>query len=136
MTKKDSQATIFDTKLTNLVCKEFPINLTDEKLKSVLSKTYERARKDANKFRIYKHFGIFLSIGLTLLIALLTAEFKPLGMISGAVLQTICIILCCLTFVVGFIFLIMFAMLKDSNILDERDKAVNEIMESLTNFNN
>lgn len=122
---------MIDTSSSSLVCTEQAIQISDEKLKSVLCKTYETARTDANKFKIYKHFGIFLSIGFTLLITLLTSEFGALGTISGSTLRIICIVVCIISFIIGVAFIILFAILKGSNVFKDRDKAINEIMKNL-----
>ena len=131
MAKKSNLRTIIDNSSDDLVCTEIPIQISDEKLKGTLSRSYERARKDANKFKPYKHYGIFLSTGLTLFITLFTVEFHALGKMSGAALRIVCIVACCLSLLVGFILLILHTTRKDKHILDERDEAVNEIMKNL-----
>lgn len=131
MAKQNNQQSLIDTSSSSLVCTEQAIQISDEKLKSVLCKTYETARTDANKFKIYKHFGIFLSIGFTLLITLLTSEFGALGTISGSTLRIICIVVCIISFIIGVAFIILFAILKGSNVFKDRDKAINEIMKNL-----
>ena len=47
---------LIDTSLGDIVIQEKPIRVTDEKLSNMLSKTYEQARKDACKFKFYKHY--------------------------------------------------------------------------------
>lgn len=131
MAKQNNQQSLIDTSSSSLVCTEQAIQISDEKLKSVLCKTYETARTDANKFKIYKHFGIFLSIGFTLLITLLTSEFGALGTISGSTLRIICIVVCIISFIIGVAFIILFAIFKGSNVFIDRDKAINEIMKNL-----
>ena len=58
-----------------IVAKETPVRLSDEKLRNMLSRTYERAQKDVRKPKLCKFFGVFLSIAGTLLLSLLTSTF-------------------------------------------------------------
>lgn len=113
----------------DVVIKDAKVCLSNEKFKSSLSKSYETARKDARKFRLYKYFGIFFSIAISLLITLLTADFKSLGQIPADWVEGIAIAICVGCFVVGFILLVLNGQFRDASIFEERDNAVNKIFE-------
>ena len=115
----------------NIVCVESKINLSDAKMVNILKDTYEFARKDARKFKIYKHYGIFFSIAFSLLVSLLTSQFLPLGQIAGTTLKIIFGVVCAVCFIIGFTLLIICVNKKESNVNQERDNAVKEIMNNL-----
>lgn len=119
------------TKDDNIVCKETSIKLSDEKLKNVLSKAYETARKDARKLKWYKHYGVLLSIAFTLIVTLFTAEFKSFWIFDGECLKIVFAIISAICLIVGLIMLITYATLKDNTLMDERDIAIENIIATL-----
>ena len=120
----------------NVVCYVTNIQLTDDKLKNTLSDTYEIARKDARKFKIYKFYGVPLSISVTLFISLLTSDFKSFSFIKGDTLETIGWIVCSFCFAVGTIFALLYVSFKDNNENDERDVAISKVMKNIMNREN
>ena len=50
---------IIDTSKNPIVVEETPIHLTDEKLRNVLSHTYERAQEDMNIPKLRKYYESF-----------------------------------------------------------------------------
>lgn len=115
----------------DIIVKDAKVIVSDEKFKNLLAKSYEAARKDARKFKIYKYFGVFFSIAISLLIALLTADFKALGRIPSEWVMGIAIFFCVACFIIGFILLILYSIYKDSAAEDERDKAVENIINEM-----
>lgn len=120
-----------DTITGSIVCTETSIKLTDEKLKGILSKTYETARKDAQKFRIYKHYGVFLSVAFSLIIPLLTSEFQSFGVISADVISVFCWVIFAISLVSGVVLVIIYASNAATNETSERDEAVESMLAML-----
>lgn len=118
---------IIDNSSPIIVVQETPISLSDEKLKRVLSETYEAAIKDANTFKIYKIHGILLSIFFSLLLALLTSTFNPIGNIDANTIRQIISFICIFCGVFGFIFLIFAAHKKMNYDTSARDETTNRI---------
>ena len=119
---------IIDTSKNPIVVEETPIHLTDEKLRNVLSHTYERAQEDMNIPKLRKHYGSFLSIAGTLFLTLLTSNFKTIGILSAELVNGIAIALCFLFAVFGFILLGMNVSDRMKHSSMERDKAVDEMI--------
>ena len=120
-----------DTITGSIVCTETNIKLTDEKLRGILSKTYETARKDAQKFRIYNHYGVFLSVAFSLIIPLLTSEFQSFGVISADNLSVFCWVVFAISLVSGVVLVIIYASNAATNETSERDKAVESMLAML-----
>lgn len=119
---------IIDTSKNPIVVEETPIHLTDEKLRNVLSHTYERAQEDMNIPKLRKHYGSFLSIAGTLFLTLLTSNFKTIGIFSADLVNGIASVLCFLCAVFGFALLGMNVSDRMKQSSMERDKAVDEMI--------
>lgn len=61
-----------------LVLQEKKIEVTDEKLTSILKSLYETARTDASKFRLGNYWQAVCSVAVTLLFTLLQSDLKDL----------------------------------------------------------
>lgn len=120
----------------NVVCFVTNIHLTDAKLKNTLSDTYEIARKDARKFKIYRYFGVPLSISATLFTSLLTSDFKSFSFVKGSVLEVIAWVVCAICFLVGIVFALICAACKDNDEKDERDEAISKVMSNIMHAGN
>ena len=120
---------IIDKSAPGIVMQETQISLSDEKLKSLLLRTYEAALRDANSPKYYKTYSVLLSIAGTLLITLLTSSFSSLGQISADTITVIAWIVFCGCAITGFIFLWIAARKKMSYDTSARDKAISEIFE-------
>ena len=120
---------IIDTKDPGIVVKETSIRLSDEKFKSALSRTHEKAQSDASEIKLRKHFSVFLSIAGTLFLSLITATFGAIGKISAERVTDIAWFLCIVSAIWGFILLGMLVSEKMKTDMTLRDKAVNEIFE-------
>ena len=99
---------LIDNSNGDIVLQEKPIRVTDEKLKTTLWQVYERSRKDARTFRLCNHYGIFISVGSTLFVSLLTSEFKDLGPENAVIFSSLQLtraawIICILSFAFGII---------------------------------
>lgn len=124
------------TSSERIVCKETPITLSDEKLKRLLSSIYERARQDANVFHLYKHYGIFLSMGGSLLLTLLTTErFISLGGASGNTIRLILGIVCAVSLLFGLILAISGISQRLKNENSDRDEAINDSLREIIKEN-
>ena len=119
------------TSANRIICRETPIQLTDEKMKNTLSQIYEKARKDADKFKLYKYYNVFLSIGSTLLLTLLTADFKTIGKLKGTTITKYGWIAVGLCFLAGIILAIVNVSCHHDKENDERDKAIQNAMSDL-----
>lgn len=58
-----------------LTLQERPIQISDERLNTILKEVYERARKDERGVRWYDYYGVAWSSFFTLLVALLSQFF-------------------------------------------------------------
>ncbi len=112
-----------------IVVKESPIHLSDEKLRNVLLRTYERAQQDAHDIKLHNFYGVFLSVAGTLFLTLLTSSFHALGSICAETVTTIVWIICAVSALAGFILLAAHVSEKIKSDTSKRDKAVDEIFE-------
>ena len=85
-----------------IVAKETPVRLSDEKLRNMLSRTYERAQKDMSVVKFRKFYSVFLSVAGTLFLSLLTSTFGAVGKISAEAVTVIAWIICIGSAVIGF----------------------------------
>lgn len=115
----------------DIVIEDKRLHISDEKIRSSLEKSYEAARIDARKFKFYKAFGIFFSVAFSLLIALLTAEFKALGGISANCMMWIAIVLCSGCFITGVVLVVLYVFHKDKSLFVERDEAVSKLLQDI-----
>ena len=122
---------LIDTSLGDIVIQEKPIRVTDEKLSNMLSKTYEQARKDACKFKFYKHYGVFLSMAGTLFITLLTTTFHDFLGIDSKTISAIFWVAFVLTLITGIILAVICASKQRNDENDERDLAVEKILNNI-----
>lgn len=123
-TQKGNRSNSIVTSSNKIICRETSIQLSDEKLKGVLSKVYEAARKDACKFKPYKHYGIFISIAGTLLITLLTTEFKAIGSITATDMKTGAWVLFGISAIIGFALALWNVSKQHVSENEERDKTI------------
>ncbi len=126
---------LIDTSLGDIVIQEKPIRVTDEKLSNMLAKTYEQARKDACKFKIYKHYGVFLSIAGTLFVTLITATCHDFLGIKSEIITAIFWGIFSISLLTGIVLAMLCASFKRNSENDERDLAVEKILNSITNKN-
>lgn len=110
-----------------IVVKERSVTLSDEKLKGVMSKTYERAQHDMNTIKIYKFYNVFLSIAGTLLLTLLTSKFGNLGNLSAGCITIVAWVICIGCAITGVVFMGIYYSQKGKHDTHNRDAAVNEI---------
>ena len=114
---------------SSIVLTESKVSLSDEKLKSMLMRTYERAEKDTLKPSITRHYGEFLSISGTIGLTLLTSSFNSVGALESKVVTNIAGGIAVVCGVLGIVFLLSYSSRKACNSRDNRDHAVNEIMD-------
>ena len=124
-----TQNNIIDNSDAGIVVKETQIRISDEKLTGMLSKAYEAAQRNTNSFRIHDLWGICWSISGTLLLSLLTSDFKTIGEIDSKTVSIIATIILLLFVLAGIILSIWRVRDRSSNNTLERDKAVDDIMD-------
>ena len=129
--KKNNTQSNIDSNELEIVCVDTKIKLSDEYLRRLLSNVYEIARKDAKRINFAKSYGIFFSIALTLLLALITSEFKSIGAITSNIVRIIAIIICSCSFIMGCVLLAIYIRNKDLSVTEERDKAIEEVMNQI-----
>ena len=110
-----------------MVVKETTVHLSDEKLRSVLLHTYERAQKDMSNIKFRNFYGVFLSIAGTLLLSLLTSTFGSIGTLSASIVTIIAWAIFIVSAILGFILLGISVVGKSNNNTSERDVAIDEI---------
>lgn len=126
MNKKENNG-IIDIFAPGITLKEISVNLSDEKLKTMLSRAYETAQQDATKFKFHKIYGISLSICGTLALTILTSSFNPIGPVSSKMVSIIAILICIFTGIIGLIQLLYNVSHKTNNNIAERDEAIQKI---------
>ena len=114
-----------------IVVQERSIQVTDEKLNRLLLTTYEKARKDANSFKLYNHYGVFFSIAGSLIVTLLTSTFHDFEKISSKTLTGIAWVVFAVSLIIGIVLALIRASKQGSDEHDERDKTVGEILEGI-----
>lgn len=112
-----------------IVAKETPVRLSDEKLRNMLSRTYERAQRDMSSWKIYKSYSMLLSVAGTLFLSLMTSTFNEVGSLSTEIVTCIVWIMCILFALFGFILMGISVSVKMRSDTTERDKAVDEVFE-------
>jgi hypothetical protein len=112
-----------------IVAKETPVRLSDEKLRNMLSRTYECAQKDMGTKKLRDYYSVFLSVAGTLILSLLTSTFGAIGNISAEVVTKIVWAIFIISAVLGFVLMGMAVSEKTKNDTSNRDKAVNEVFE-------
>ena len=110
-----------------IVARETPVRLSDEKLRNMLSRTYERAQKDMSKTKFRNFYSVFISVAGTLFLSLLTSTFGAVGKISAETVTTIAWILCIGSAFLGFVLMGLTVSEKTKNDTTDRDKAVDEV---------
>ncbi|MCU6724516.1 Uncharacterised protein [uncultured Clostridium sp.] len=121
---------IIDSSDTGIVVTETKVTISDEKLNRMLSKTYEAAQKNSNKFKLHSLWSVCWSITGTLCMSLLTSSFNEIGSIDARSVTNWAIALCILFGIAGLVLVIWRINDKSSNDTESRDKAVNEIIEA------
>lgn len=112
-----------------IVLEETPVTLSDEKLQSILLRTYEKANSDATKWHWYKLYGVFLSVAGTLFLTIMTSSFNKIGDIEPNIVKCCVIIITIIAAVLGFVFLGVSVNRKKKNDTETRDASIQEIME-------
>lgn len=121
---------------TGIVAQEVEITISDEKLKNILFRTYEKAQRREKTISFCDWCGVFLSISGTLLITILTASFNSIGTLSADIVRNIFIIICVSCAVLGFILLYYKYKKGVNNNNQYRDSDVEEIMNSYLSTDN
>ena len=120
---------IIDSSNPGIVVTETSIRLTDEKLRSILLRVYERAKKDANICKLHNYYSVFLSVSGTLFLSLLTSTFGSIGHIQAKTVNGVVWTICIVSALLGFILLGIHVTSKTKTDTSDRDKAVNEILD-------
>lgn len=121
---------IIDKNMPGIIVTETPVTISDEKLRGILLRTYERAVQDMSKKKAAKYYGMFLSVAGTLLIALLTSSFKPLGSMKAETVTVLAWIIMIVSAIIGFILLSKSVSTKLQQDTHDRDRAIDEIIEN------
>lgn len=112
------------------------IEVSLERLRNLMSSLYEKARQDASKIKIYSYYNVFLSVGFTLALTLLTASFNDFFFLSGSTMRTVVIVLCLACIFIGILLAIINISQKNNSLIDERDTAVKDAMETIKQESN
>lgn len=115
-------------------CKENELSLSDEMLRGMLKRIYERAQQDMNSVGIQRYYSVFLSVAGTLLLSLLTSEFGSVGKINAETLTSIAWFICSGCAIVGFVLMGKFISEKSKHDTEKRDVAVEGLIKQ--NFPN
>lgn len=110
-----------------IVAKETPVRLSDEKLRNMLSRTYERAQMNMSATKFRHFYSVFLSVAGTLFLSLLTSTFDAVGKISTETVTIIAWIICIGSAILGFVLMGLTVSEKTKSDTIDRDKAVDEV---------
>ena len=122
-----SNVNIIDTKDEGIVVKETLISISDEKLKNSLSRAYEEAQKDMNKFHFYNLYSVFFSIAGTLFLSLITSDFHAIGSITSEKVTIGAWVICIVSGFLGGILACYKVSQKTKNDTSNRDDAVKKV---------
>ena len=114
-----------------IICRDRPVTLSEEKLKSLLQRAYEAANRNDAEFNVLDCYGILFFFAFALLIALLTANFKDFSIITAVCLERIAWFIFFLFCFLGIVFFCMKHYYKPRNEAEKRDHAVDEIVKEL-----
>ena len=120
---------IIDSTDPGIVVKESTVHLSDEKLKNVLLRTYERAQQYKDTINFHKFYSVFLSIAGTLFLSLLTSDFNAIGPFSAEFVTGFAWLICVVSAILGFVLMAVHFSCKSKNDTVSRDAAVNEIFD-------
>lgn len=120
---------IIDSTDPGVVVRESTVHLSDEKLKNVLLRTYERAQQDRDIIKLHRFYSVFLSIAGTLFLSLLTSDFHSIGPFSAGFVTGFAWFVCAGSAIGGFILMAVHFSCKSKNDTVSRDAAVNEIFD-------
>lgn len=124
------ESNIIDSSDSGIVITETRVTISDEKLNSMLIKAYEAAQRDAHAFQLHDLWSVCLSIAFTLIIAILTSTFNPIGTLDASVVRTLAIAICAFFSFAGIVLAIWRIRNKSYNDTIARDNAVKEIAET------
>lgn len=113
------------------ICKEKPYMISDEKLKAMLRRAYERAQRDMSAAGFYKNYSIFISIAGTLLLSLLTSEFGAVGKVGAETVTSIAWFICIGCGILGFVLMGIAVSKKVKYDMEKRDAAVEDIIKQV-----
>lgn len=122
---------IIDNNSDGIVATETKITISDEKLNSMLSKTYEMATIEANEFKIHSLWSICWSIAGTLFITILTSSFNGIGSIGADTINNWAIGICIFAFLAGLILIIWRLNDKTSTNFTKRNETVQQILRDM-----
>lgn len=122
---------IIDNNSDGIVATETKITISDEKLNSMLSKTYEMATIEANKFKIHSLWSICWSIAGTLFITILTSSFNGIGSIGADTINNWAIGICIFAFMAGLILIIWRLNDKTSTNFTKRNETVQQVLRDM-----
>lgn len=111
----------------SLIVKETLVHLSDEKIKTILSKTYEQAQKDMGKKSICDYYGCWFSISATLALTLATATFHDFLFFSANNLTNMAKIFFVLFAIGGIASLLLKLNTKTRTDTTNRDKAIDSV---------
>lgn len=120
---------IIDPSTPSIVCTERKIEMTDVKLKSLLSATYERANINLKFITCRDLCGISLSISGTLFLALLTSSFNSIGPFSAEIVTFFVTVICILSSCLGVGLGIRQFLNKNMCDTVDREAAIQEIID-------
>ena len=116
-----------DSSPSTIVVKETPVHLSDEKLRGLLARSYEKAQSDSSSESAGKWSRTLLSISGTLLLSLLTASFNSVGKLDASTVSTIAWFICVLTGLAGIVFSGINYRNRTQRSTSKRDAAVDEV---------
>lgn len=134
-TYKKEKAKNIETIGSEVICREIKIQMTNEKLKNILMRTYEHARNDAAKKHVRDYWDVFLSVSGSLLLAIITADFKSIGQVPKEIVTIVVWGIFILSSALAIINFIIKYSTHDYNVNTERDIAIENVMQEIIKNN-
>ena len=110
----------------HIIVRETPIYLPDEKVRSILYRTYERAQHDV-KGKLYDYYDCLFSVAITAFIAVNTTSFHDYFGMDAATITRLASITWAAPLIGGILLIVWKLRSKQKDGTLQRDNAVDEV---------
>lgn len=114
-----------------VVVSDTQLQLSDERLRRILGAMYEKGESDGRRSSPWKSCAPYFSIAFTLLLTLMTSDFRSILGMSSETIAKIAILLLLASLAVGIFLLLWTRNARNNHFYEKRDKAVEEALKQL-----
>lgn len=129
--KKKQVRTRVSTGVDKLIYTDVQIELPNEVLRSMLSHVYEKAYSDASAFRFSRYYSGFFTFSASLIIALMTSDFRNFFMFSAEEVKKSVLGLSIGSSLMGLILCIRYHATKQSGFHEKRDETIEKVLRNI-----